>query len=105
MQKENTIKLDPAFINQKEFFDKTTFDNIEIEKFGAIMGRKGILCFNYKITSQMDMSKEFLRYYIDKNEVKHSSNTCKLEDFLEYQKLINQALNYIASYTKTIENN
>lgn len=99
MKNENTIKLDPAFINQRDFFDKTTFDNIRIEKC-----RDKSLRFSYK-TPKMDFFKEFFTYYIDTNEVNHSSTTRKLEDFLEYQKLINQALDYITVYNKTIENN
>jgi hypothetical protein len=95
MKKENTIKLDLAFIKQKNFTDKTTFDNIKIEK------NCESLHFYYK-TPAMDFFREFLTYYINKNEVNHSSTTRKLEDFLEHQKLINQALDYIATYIKTI---
>jgi len=98
MKKENTIKLDPAFIKQKNFTDKTTFNNIKIEK------NCESLYFYYK-TPAMDFFREFFTYYINKNEVNHSSTTRKLEDFLEYQKLINQALDYITAYNKTIENN
>jgi hypothetical protein len=96
--KENTIKLDPAFIKQENFTDKTTFDNIQINKNKYSES----LTFYYK-TPAMDFFREFLTYYIDKNEVSHSSTTRKLEDFLEHRKLINQALDYIASYTKTIK--
>jgi hypothetical protein len=96
--KENTIKLDPAFIKQRDFFDKTTFNNIQIEKNKY----SETLTFYYK-TPSMDFFREFLTYYIDKNEVRSWSSTRKLEDFLEYQKLINQALDYIAIYIKTIK--
>lgn len=96
--KENIIKLDSAFIKQKNFFDKTTFDNIQIEKCCES------LHFYHK-TPAMDFFREFLTYYIGENQVNHSSKTFKLEDFLEYQELINQALDYIATYTKTIKNN
>jgi len=98
--KENIIKLDPAFIKKRDFFDTTTFDNIQIKKNQYLKS----LCFYYK-TPDMDFFTEFLTYYIDKNEVNYSSTTRKLEDFLEYQELINQALDYITVYNKTIENN
>jgi len=100
MKNENIIKLDPAFIKQENFTDKTTFDNIQIKKHQCLK----TLHFYYK-TPDMDFFKEFFTYYIDTNEVNHSSTTRKLEDFLEYQKLINQALDYITVYNKTIENN
>jgi hypothetical protein len=95
MQKENTIKLDPAFIQQTDFFDKTTFNNLQIQKNRY----SETLTFFYK-TPSMDFFREFLTYYIDKNEVSNWSSTRKLEDFLEYQKLVNQALDYIATYIK-----
>jgi hypothetical protein len=95
--KENTIKLDPAFIKQRDFFDKTTFNNIKIEKNTY----SETLTFYYK-TPAMDLFREFLTYYIKKNEVSHSSATRKLEDFLEHQKLMNQAFDYITAYNATI---
>jgi hypothetical protein len=100
MKNENIIKLDPAFIKQENFTDKKTFDNIQIQKFDNC-----ILSFSYK-TTQM-LNKDLLTYYIDKNEVHYFGNITTsenfLKNFLEYQKLINQALDYIASYTKIIK--
>jgi len=98
MKKENTIKLDPAFINQKEFTDTTTFDNIEVEKY------TDRLEFIF-VDKSNEKYKEFLRYKIGKQEIFFRGQILKIEDFLEHQKLINQALDYITVYNKTIENN
>jgi hypothetical protein len=113
---QNIIKLDPAVINQKEFFDKTTFDNMEIEKYIFDGQEEGTLGFSYKIVPHRDIkdpfreiNKQFLKYYIDDNRI-YCYGYCyskffKLENFVEYQKLINQAFDYIKAYKKLIETN
>jgi hypothetical protein len=103
--KENIIKLDPAVINQKEFIDKTTFDDIQIEKYFFDGHKKGILGFSYKIVPQIyikdklrEINKEFLNYDIDDNRI-----YCYGTFLLESQKVINQAFDYITAYKKLIE--
>jgi hypothetical protein len=123
MQKENTIELDPAFIKQKNFCDETTFDNIIIEKFelyasykkdgGEFWGYDKVLAFFHKTTDNQgaECLREFLTFTADASSIEDQNKLIirdkkfKFLDFLEYQKLINQALDYIATYNKTIETN
>jgi hypothetical protein len=101
MQKENIIKIDNIdYFNTESYFT----DNITFEKM-TVFKQSGMLHFCTEAVNKNFKWQVVLSYNIVDKIFTIEARDYNLKDFLEYQKLINQALDYITTYTKTIENN